>query len=81
MRSANHLDILMQCVQLLTSIQKLPGKVNKGFIRKIIEVIFESIYSNLVIKFFISRHVYEKLWNQYFLKPSYFSKAKQNNEI
>ena len=63
MRSANHLDILMQCFQLLTSIQKLPGKVNKGFIRKIIEVIFEL------------------LWNQYFLKPSYFSKPKQNNEI
>ena len=63
MRSANHLDILMQSFQLLTSIQKLPGKVNKGFIRKIIEVIFEL------------------LWNQYFLKPSYFSKPKQNNEI
>ena len=63
MRSANHLDILMQSFQLLTSMQKLPGKVNKGFIRKIIEVIFEL------------------LWNQYFLKPSYFSKPKQNNEI
>ena len=67
MRSANHLDILMQSFQLLTSIQKLPGKVNKGFVRKIIEVIFECVY--------------EILWNQYFLKPSYFSKPKQNNEI